>query len=220
MSEQKLGKEIAKLLDFSADENIKQSTLYRLQSARRAALENYESATLKIMNTGNGTSVYSEHDGYMNTGKLLLLLTVLVTFALVSATYWQFLEKGRYAAIDDTTILTHDFPADAHIDNVLELVDDLLIDTRDDEPGLTDDLLADTRDDEPELTDAFPADARIDNESELTDDLPADTRTDDGFELTDGFPADTHNDNALELVDDLPTDTHADNEFEKWLDSN
>ena len=49
MNEQELGREIAKLLDYSADENIKQSTLYRLQSARRAALQNSQS-TLEIMN--------------------------------------------------------------------------------------------------------------------------------------------------------------------------
>ena len=40
MNEQELGRKIAKLLDLSAEENIKQSTLYRLQFARRAALEN------------------------------------------------------------------------------------------------------------------------------------------------------------------------------------
>ena len=56
MNEQELGKEIAKLLNHSINENMKQSTVYRLQSARRAALQNSQS-TLEIMNSGNNTSV-------------------------------------------------------------------------------------------------------------------------------------------------------------------
>jgi|GEM_PF-1042661 len=189
MNEQELGKEIAKLLDQSVNENMKQSTVYRLQSARRAALENCQ-PTLKIMNAGNGTSVYSGHDGYFNTGKLLLLLTVLLAFVLVSTTYWQFLEKGKYSAIDDTEILADDAPTDAYIDNVLEQVDDL------------------------------PTDTHIDNELEQVDDLPTDAHIDSVLEQVDDLPTDTHIDNELEQVDDLPTDTRIDNEFDKWLDSN
>lgn len=193
MNEQELGKEIAKLLDHSVNENMKQSIVYRLQSARRAALENCQ-PTLKLMNSGNGTSVYGGHDGYFNIGKLLLLLTALFTFFLVSTTYWQFLEKGKYAAVDDTEILVDDSPADTYFDNVLELVD------------VVDDLPADTHiDNEPEQIDNLPADARIDNEPELATDLPT---------------ADAHVDNVLEQIDDLPTDTRIDNEFDKWLDSN
>lgn len=193
MNEQELGKEIAKLLDHSVNENMKQSTVYRLQSARRAALENYQ-PTLKIMNAGNGTSVYSGHDGYFNTGKLLLPLTVLFAFVLVSTTYWQFLEKGKYTTVDDTEILVDDSPTDAYIDNVLELVD---------------------------VVDDLPTDAYIDNELEQIDNLPTDARIDNEPELTNELPtADAHVDNELEQIDDLPTDTRIDNEFDKWLDSN
>ena len=113
MNEQKLGKEVASLLDYSADENIKQSTLYRLQSARRAALENYQS-TSGVINSGNGTSAYGGHDGHFNAGKLLLLLTVL--FVLVNMVYWQFVDNDKYAAID-AMILADDLPINAYIDN-------------------------------------------------------------------------------------------------------
>lgn len=116
MNEQELGREIAKLLDYSADENIKQSTLYRLQSARRAALENCHS-TVKLMHTGNGTSVYGDHGGYhFNIGKVLLLLTILLV--LVGTFDWQFMDN-EYAAID-TMILADDLPIDAYIDNEFE----------------------------------------------------------------------------------------------------
>lgn len=193
MNEQEFGKEIANLLDHSANENMKQSTVYRLQSARRAALENCQ-PTLKIMNAGNGTSVYGGHDGYFNIGKLLLLLTVLFAFVLVSTTYWQFLEKGKYVAVDDIEILIDDAPTDTYIDNVLELVD---------------------------VVDDSPTDIRVDNTLEQIDSLPTDAHIDDEPELVNDLPtADVHVDNELELIDDLPTDTRMDNEFDKWLDSN
>ena len=178
MNEQELGKEIARYLDVGANETIKQSTLYRLQSARRTALENCQPA-LEIINSGNGTSVYGGHGEHFKTGKLLLLLIVLFVFALVSATYWQFLEKSKSAV--DTTILVDDLPTDAYIDNEPELDDDLSIDTYiDNVLQLVDDLSAEERiDNEPELADDVSTDAAIDDEPELAeDDLPTDARID------------------------------------------
>ncbi|MBK6957416.1 MAG: DUF3619 family protein [Nitrosomonas sp.] len=181
MNEQELGKEIARFLDSGADETIKQSTLYRLQSARRTALENCQ-PTLRIINSGDGTSVYGGHDEHFNTGKLLLLLVALCTFAVVSATYWQFLEKGKSSL--DTTVLVDDMPADAHLENEPELDDDISIDAYiDNVLKLVDDLSVDAHsDDEPELIDDIPTDTRIEDETELTDELPADTH-DDNNEL-------------------------------------
>ena len=191
MNEQELGKEIAKLLNHSINENMKQSTVYRLQSARRTALEHCQ-PTLKIMSSGNGTSVYGGHDGYFNIGKLLLLLTVLFAFVLVSTTYWQFLEKGKYTTVNDTELLADDVPTDTYMDNEFELVDDV------------------------------PTDTYMDNEFELIDDVPSDTPVDNELELelADDLPTDTLVDNELELADDLPTDTGIDHKFDKWLDSN
>jgi hypothetical protein len=178
MNEQELGKEIARFLDSGADETIKQSTLYRLQSARRTALENCQ-PTLRIINSGDGTSVYGGHDEHFNTGKLLLLLVALCIFAVVSATYWQFLEKSKSAI--DNTILVDDVSIDAHIDNEHELDDDLSIDADiDNVLKLVDDLSVDAHSDsEPELIDDTPTDTRIEDETELTDELPTDTHVDD-----------------------------------------
>lgn len=177
MNEQELGKEIARFLDFGADETIKQSTLYRLQSARRAALENCQ-PTLRIISSGDGTSVYGGHDEHFNTGKLLLLLVALCTFAVVSATYWQFLEKGKSSL--DNTVLVDDLSTDAHMENEPELDDDLSIDAYiDNVLKLVDDLSVDTHsDNEPELIDDMPTDARIDDEPEFTDELPTDAQVD------------------------------------------
>lgn len=113
MSEQELGKEIAKLLDQAADQTIKQSTLYRLQAARRAALENYQ-PTLNIIQAGSGTSVYGKHGGHFYFGKALLLITVLLV--LMNIVYSQFWENDKYAAID-TMILADELPIDAYITN-------------------------------------------------------------------------------------------------------
>lgn len=177
MNEQELGREIAKLLDYSADENIKQSTLYRLQSARRAALQNSQS-TLEIMNSGNNTSVYGEHDEHFNTGKLLLLILALFAFTLVSATYWQFLEKNKSTV--DTTILIDDLSTETYFDNESDLIDDLLTETySDNESDLTDNSPIEARIyDESELSNDVPTEAHIDHESERVDDMPIDARID------------------------------------------
>ncbi len=113
MNEQEFGKEIAKLLDQAADQTIKQSTLYRLQSARRAALENCQPA-LNIIQSGSGTSVFGKHGGHYYLGKALLLITVLLV--LMNIVYSQFWENDKYAAID-TMILADDLPIDAYITN-------------------------------------------------------------------------------------------------------
>lgn len=119
MSEQEFGKKIADALDAGAHEAMKQSTLYRLQSARLAALEQcqYESESSKIIHSGNGYSVFGKHGGNLDGGKLLLLATVL--FVLMNLIYLQFWDNDKYSAID-AMILADDLPIDAYIDNEFE----------------------------------------------------------------------------------------------------
>lgn len=117
MNEHEFGKKIAKVLDQSADETIRQSTLYRLQLARRAALEQCESESAKLINSGQSTSVYGRHDGHWNAGKLLILLAVL--YCLTNIFITQFFEHEVNAVID-TRILIDDLPVDAYIDDEFE----------------------------------------------------------------------------------------------------
>ena len=133
----------------------------------------------RIINSGDGTSVYGGHDEHFNTGKLLLLLVALCTFAVVSATYWQFLEKGKSSL--DNTVLVDDLSTDAHMENEPELDDDISID------AYIDNVL--------QLVDDLSVDAHSDNEPERIDDMPTDARSDDEPELTDELPIDTHVDN-------------------------
>ncbi len=205
MNEQELGKGIAKLLDVSANENIKQSTLYRLQSARRAALENCQSK-FEIINSGNGTSIYGEHDSHFHfyTGKLIWLLLMLFAFALVSTTYWQFLEKSKSSI--DATVLSDDLSTLTADDNEQGLMDDLSIDAY--------------IDDESDLVDDVSADAGIDNESENGDGLSTDVHINEELEPDHDVSPDARIENESELTNDLSTNTHIDNEIDELLGSN
>lgn len=119
MNEQQFGKEVANLLHESTRETIKQSTLYRLQAARLAALEQcqFESESSKIIRSSSNSSVYGWHGISWDGGKFLLLLTIL--FILINLAYLQFWDADKYSAID-TLILADDLPVDAYIDNEFE----------------------------------------------------------------------------------------------------
>jgi hypothetical protein len=119
MSEQEFGKKIVGVLDAGIHETMKQSTLYRLQSARLAALEQcqYESESSKIIHSDNGYSVFGKYGGNLDGGKLLLLATIL--FVLMNLIYLQFWDNDKYSAID-AMILADDLPIDAYIDNEFE----------------------------------------------------------------------------------------------------
>lgn len=115
MNEQELGKEIVRLLDRGTSENIKQSTLYQLQSMRRAALENCQPA-MKIVNAGSGISAHGGHEWHFHGGKLFLFM--MLVLALVSTIDWQTVrEQQDENALIDTRILTDDLPIDAYLDN-------------------------------------------------------------------------------------------------------
>ncbi len=202
MNEQELGKGIAKLLDVSANENIKQSTLYRLQCARRAALENCQ-PTFEIINSGNGASIYGEHDSHFHfyTGKLIWLLIMLFAFALVSTTYWQFLEKSR-SSIDDT-VLVDDLSTVTTGDNEQELMDDLSIEAY--------------IDNESELVDDVSADVDIDNESENGDGLSTDILINEEPELDHDVSEGTSIENEPELTSDLSINVQIDNGTDELL---
>lgn len=119
MNEQQFGKEVANLLHQSTHETIKQSTLYRLQAARLAALEQcqFESESSKIIRSSSNSSVYGWYGISWDGGKFLLLLTIL--FILINLAYLQFWDADKYSAID-TLILADDLPVDAYIDNEFE----------------------------------------------------------------------------------------------------
>lgn len=111
--EDRMGNEVTKLLNHSLSK-IDQSTLYRLQAARRVALENYQ-PTKKIYHAGAGVSAQGGHDGFFaQSNKLLLLITVLLIF--LGSLYWKAIREVDENAAIDTMILADDLPVEVYID--------------------------------------------------------------------------------------------------------
>ena len=116
MSETDVGREVAQLLDRGLDD-IKQSTLNRLQSARRASLENYHVAET-VIRLGQSGQVASSRGGYHGdprAGKLLSVITLLL--ALAGAMYWQSLQQSDENEEIEIMLLVDDLPIDAYLDD-------------------------------------------------------------------------------------------------------
>lgn len=113
MNEAEAGKKVARLLNRGLDD-IKQSTLNQLQSARRASMESYHEAETMV-NVGHGASARGGHDWHFKTGKLVSLIALL--FALASVVYWQALQQGDENEEIDIMLLVDDLPVNAYLDN-------------------------------------------------------------------------------------------------------
>ena len=118
MSETDVGREVARLLDRGLDD-IKQGTLNRLQSARRASLENYHVAetVVRLGQSGQVASSRGGHHGPSRAGKLLSVITLLL--ALASALYWQNLQQSDENEEIEIMLLVDDLPIDAYLDDEL-----------------------------------------------------------------------------------------------------
>jgi hypothetical protein len=116
MNETELGREVAQLLDRGLDD-IKQGTLNRLQSARRASLENYHVAetVVRLGQSGQVASSRGGHQGHSRAGKLLSVITLLL--ALASAIYWQNLQQSDENEEIEIMLLVDDLPIDAYLDD-------------------------------------------------------------------------------------------------------
>ena len=88
MNESELGKKVAQLLDHSLD-NIDQITLSRLQSGRKASIENYRECAM-LATAGDSPAISKPHSPYLNIKNILPLVTLLLI--LVSYTYWQYFQ--------------------------------------------------------------------------------------------------------------------------------
>jgi hypothetical protein len=113
MNEHEVGKKITKLLDLGLDD-IKQSTLNQLQSARRASLENYHTAE-SVSNVGQGASARNGNEWQFKTGKLLSIIALL--FTLAGILYWQTLQQGDENEEIDILVLADDLPINAYLDD-------------------------------------------------------------------------------------------------------
>ncbi|MGH8751378.1 MAG: DUF3619 family protein [Burkholderiales bacterium] len=108
MNEQELGSQIAHHLDRGADQ-LKPGTLYRLQAARRKALDKFSAAPV------SSTWAITNSLGPVLSAKSLLMLAVLLA-GLGGAVYWQNLQQSNDLVEIDLSLLTDDLPINAYLD--------------------------------------------------------------------------------------------------------
>jgi hypothetical protein len=114
--ENEIGRNVARLLDCGLD-NLRQSTLNRLQAARRVALENYQMAEAEI-SVGQGTSARGGHESHLKTRKLLS--AIMLVAALAGIAYWQTLQPIDENEEIDIMLLVDELPVSAYLDNELD----------------------------------------------------------------------------------------------------
>jgi hypothetical protein len=118
MREDETGKNVARLLDHSLD-NLKQSTLNRLQAVRRAALDNYQMADARVsVRVGQGASARGGHEWQLKTRKVLSAIALLL--ALAGIVYWQTLQRIDENEEIDIMLLVDELPVNAYLDNELD----------------------------------------------------------------------------------------------------
>ena len=119
MNEQELAKKIVQNLDQGLG-RIRQGTLYRLQSARMAALERYHQAPQPVFGlawAGNAAFRLS-HSRHLNARNVLALGLLLLS--LIGVVYWQLAIQSSDIAEIDASLLTGDLPINAYLDSGFE----------------------------------------------------------------------------------------------------
>jgi len=119
VNEQELASKIVQQLDQGLDQ-LKQGTLYQLQSARQAALDRYTDAPQPVTGlawTGEVAFHIGQHR-YFNLRNLLVF--GLISLSLIGVTYWQEPIPGNDIAEIDVNLLGGDLPIDAYLDTNFE----------------------------------------------------------------------------------------------------
>ena len=119
MNEQELSKKIVAHLEQGLGQ-IKQGTLYRLQSARLAALDHYREVPQPVFGLAWAGNVASRlgHSRYLNARNALALGLLLLS--LIGVAYWQFVIQSGDIAEIDAGLLTSDLPINAYLDSNFE----------------------------------------------------------------------------------------------------
>ena len=119
MNEQELAKQIVQHLDRGLDQ-IKQGSLYQLQSARMAALDHYREAPQPVFGLAWAGEVAFRvtHNRFFNAPALVAF--ALLVLSLIGVTYWQVVVQANDIAEIDAGLLTDDLPFNAYLDNNFE----------------------------------------------------------------------------------------------------
>ena len=118
-NEQELAIKIVQHLNHGLG-TIKQGTLYRLQSARAAALDRYRDAPQPVFGLAwaGDVAFRVSHSRYANARNLLAL--GLLVLSLIGVTYWQVVIQANDIADIDAGLLTDDLPINAYLDSNFE----------------------------------------------------------------------------------------------------
>ena len=119
MNEQELAKKIVQHLDQGLG-HIRQGTLYKLQSARMAALDRYRQAPQPVFGLAwAGDAAFRlSHSRHFNARNVLALGLLLLS--LVGVTYWQLAIQSSDIAEIDASLLTSELPINAYLDSGFE----------------------------------------------------------------------------------------------------
>jgi len=115
MNEQELAKQVVQHLDRGLGE-IRQGSLYRLQSARQAALDRYRESPQPVAGLAWASNVAFRisESRYFNVRNLLA--AGLLLLGMIGVTYWQIDMQNDIAEID-ASILSGDLPINAYLDS-------------------------------------------------------------------------------------------------------
>ncbi len=120
MNEQELAGRIVQHLEQGLGD-IKQGTLYQLQSARKAALDRHREVPQSAFGlawAGN-IAFHVTHSRYFNIRNVLML--ALLVLSLVGVTYWQaVIHPTNEIAEIDASLLTGELPINAYLDSDFE----------------------------------------------------------------------------------------------------
>jgi hypothetical protein len=119
MNEQDLAKQIVQRLEQGLGQ-IKQGTLYQLQSARQAALDHYRVAPQSAYApawAGN-IAFRVSHSPHFNLRNMVA--AGLLVLGMLGATYWQISMQGNDNAEIDASLLSGELPIDAYLDSGFE----------------------------------------------------------------------------------------------------
>ncbi|MBI1989107.1 MAG: DUF3619 family protein [Betaproteobacteria bacterium] len=119
MNEQELAKKIVQHLDQGLG-RIKQGTLYKLQSARMAALDRYRNAPQPVFGLAwAGDAAFRlSHSRHFNARNMLALGLLLLS--LIGVIYWQRAVPSSDIAEIDASLLTGELPINAYLDSGFE----------------------------------------------------------------------------------------------------
>lgn len=115
MNEQDLARQIVQRLNGGLDQ-IKQGTLYQLQSARQKALDQCSEVRRPVFGLATAGNVASSsgHSRYFNAR--YIAAAALLVLSLIGISYWQFVMSNDIADID-VSLLTSDLPINAYLDS-------------------------------------------------------------------------------------------------------